>query len=100
MYVKLNIQIYIYFTFNIYLRGNIPGNQIDKGETLCTYLPPFPPNGTGWHRCVFLLYKHQQGPIKFSELYGPLPGTRYVLIWQILIRLIQESINIRLDFEF
>ncbi|CAF1651333.1 unnamed protein product [Rotaria magnacalcarata] len=53
--------------------GNIPGNQIDKGETLCTYLPPFPPNGSGWHRCVFLLYKHQNGPINFSELYGPLP---------------------------
>ncbi|CAF3979326.1 unnamed protein product [Rotaria magnacalcarata] len=58
--------------------GNIPGNQIDKGETLCTYLPPFPPNGSGWHRCVFLLYKHQNGPINFSELYGPLPENRYL----------------------
>ncbi|CAF1119561.1 unnamed protein product [Rotaria sp. Silwood1] len=53
--------------------GNIPDNQIDKGETLCTYLPPFPPNGSGWHRCVFLLYKHKNGPINFSELYGSLP---------------------------
>ncbi|CAF3728779.1 unnamed protein product [Adineta steineri] len=54
--------------------GNIPGNQIDKGETLCSYLPPFPPNGSGWHRCVFLLYKHENGPINYSEVYGSLPG--------------------------
>lgn len=54
--------------------GNIPGNQIDQGETLCSYLPPFPPNGTGWHRCVFLLYKHTKGPIKFSEAYRTFPG--------------------------
>jgi large subunit ribosomal protein L38 len=65
-----------YLTLIFYFRGNIPGNQIDKGETLCSYLPPFPANGTGWHRCVFLLYKHQKGQINFSELYGSLPGNR------------------------
>ena len=57
--------------------GNIPGNEIDKGETLCSYLSPFPADGSGWHRCVFLLYKHQKGPINFSESYGSLPGNRY-----------------------
>ncbi|CAF0913965.1 unnamed protein product [Didymodactylos carnosus] len=53
--------------------GNIPGSQIDKGETLCSYLPPFPPNGTGWHRCVFVLYK-QNEKINFTEKYQQLPG--------------------------
>jgi large subunit ribosomal protein L38 len=70
--------MYIIFIFVIHFRGNIPGNQIDKGETLCSYLPPFPANGSGWHRCVFLLYKHQNGPINFSEVYGSLPGNRYI----------------------
>ena len=62
--------------FSLYSRGNIPGNQIDKGETLCSYLPTFPAKGTGWHRCVFMLYKHQHGRINYSELYGSLPGNR------------------------
>lgn len=76
MYVK-KIFFFIYFVFIIFIfRGNIPGNQIDKGETLCSYLPPFPANGSGWHRCVFLLYKHENGPIQFSEEYGTLPGNR------------------------
>jgi hypothetical protein len=74
-----NIIIFIVIII-IYFRGNIPGNQIDKGETLCSYLPPFPANGSGWHRCVFLLYKHQNGPINFTELYGSLPGNRYIII--------------------
>ena len=26
-------------------------------ETVCRYLPPFPPFGTGYHRLVFVLYK-------------------------------------------
>ena len=65
----LNLLIY-------HSRGNIPGTQIDKGETLCSYLPPFPPNGSGWHRCAFILYKHAKGPINFSQVYGTLPGER------------------------
>ena len=51
--------------------GNIPwspsseisteDSQIDmaaKGETICPYLQPFPPFGTGFHRIVFILYQH------------------------------------------
>jgi hypothetical protein len=74
-------QIFLFFyIYDFYFRGNIPGNEIDKGETLCSYLPPFPANGSGWHRCVFLLYKHQNGPINYSDLYGSLPGDRYIYI--------------------
>ncbi|CAD5111139.1 DgyrCDS477 [Dimorphilus gyrociliatus] len=46
--------------------GNIPGNNIEKGDFLCNYLPPFPPRGTGLHRMVFLLFK-QSGEINFEE---------------------------------
>ena len=28
------------------------------GETVCPYLQPFPSYGTGFHRFVFILYKH------------------------------------------
>ncbi|XP_065315001.1 large ribosomal subunit protein mL38-like isoform X2 [Gordionus sp. m RMFG-2023] len=35
---------------------NIPGNDISAGETLCHYLRPFYPHGTGYHRMVFVLY--------------------------------------------
>lgn len=54
--------------------GNIPSNanlsanneNLDSansdiarhGETVCPYLQPFPPHGTGFHRFVFILYKH------------------------------------------
>ncbi|XP_013422116.1 39S ribosomal protein L38, mitochondrial [Lingula anatina] len=40
--------------------GNIPGEQVDKGESICDYLPPFPPNGTGYLRYVFILYKQDK----------------------------------------
>jgi len=29
------------------------------GENICPYLQPFPPYGTGFHRFVFILYKHK-----------------------------------------
>lgn len=45
--------------------GNIPGNNIEKGETLVEYLQPFPPKGTGYHRHIFVLYK-QDKKIDFS----------------------------------
>ena len=28
-----------------------------SGDTICPYLQPFPPYGTGFHRFVFVLYK-------------------------------------------
>nr|XP_023011509.1 39S ribosomal protein L38, mitochondrial-like [Leptinotarsa decemlineata] len=46
--------------------GNIPGNAIEKGETLIEYLQPFPPKGTGYHRLIFVLYK-QEKELDFSS---------------------------------
>ncbi|KAJ8933207.1 hypothetical protein NQ314_014154 [Rhamnusium bicolor] len=46
--------------------GNIPGNKLEKGETLVEYLQPFPPKGTGYHRHIFILYK-QDKKIDFSS---------------------------------
>lgn len=45
--------------------ANIPGNQVDKGDTLVEYLQPFPPKGTGFHRFVFVLYK-QNGTVSYD----------------------------------
>ncbi|KAL3273753.1 hypothetical protein HHI36_015181 [Cryptolaemus montrouzieri] len=46
--------------------GNIPGQNIEKGETIVNYLQPFPPKGTGYHRFVFVLYK-QERRLDFSK---------------------------------
>lgn len=40
-----------------WLVANIPGNSLDKGDTIVDYLRPFPLKGTGYHRYVFVLYK-------------------------------------------
>lgn len=56
----------------IFFRGNIPGNAVDKGETIIDYLQPFPPKGTGYHRHVFVLYK-QDRKLDFSSLKRPGP---------------------------
>ncbi|XP_060583632.1 large ribosomal subunit protein mL38-like [Ruditapes philippinarum] len=45
---------------------NIPGESVDKGETICNYLPIFPVHGTGHHRYVFILYQHDK-PVDFSS---------------------------------
>ncbi|XP_018329658.1 protein D2 isoform X2 [Agrilus planipennis] len=49
-----------------WLIGNIPGNDISKGEVLSEYVGSGPPQGTGLHRYVFLLYK-QPGKLTFTE---------------------------------
>ncbi|XP_035740697.1 protein D2-like isoform X2 [Vespa mandarinia] len=49
-----------------WLVGNIPGNDIKKGETLSEYIGSGPPEGTGLHRYVFLLYK-QPKKLTFDE---------------------------------
>ncbi|XP_068632622.1 large ribosomal subunit protein mL38 [Battus philenor] len=43
-----------------WLVANIPGNFIDKGDTIVDYLRPFPLKGTGFHRYVFVLYKQTE----------------------------------------
>ncbi|XP_071633584.1 protein D2 isoform X1 [Temnothorax longispinosus] len=49
-----------------WLVGNIPGSDVPKGETLSQYVGSGPPQGTGLHRYVFLLYK-QPGKLTFDE---------------------------------
>lgn len=46
--------------------GNIPGKNIADGETLSAYVGSGPPEGTGLHRYVFLIYK-QNGKLNFDE---------------------------------
>ncbi|KAK2582346.1 hypothetical protein KPH14_004682 [Odynerus spinipes] len=40
--------------------GNIPGNDIAKGEQLIDYLRPIPPRGLGYCRYIFVLYKQDK----------------------------------------
>ena len=47
--------------------GNIKGSDIASGQTVCDYLQPFPPKGTGYHRYIFVLYK--QVSAKITELF-------------------------------
>lgn len=49
-----------------WLIGNIPGNQIDKGEVLTDYVGSGPPQGSGLHRYVFLVFK-QPKKLTFTE---------------------------------
>lgn len=48
-------------------RGNIPGGDVNKGETIFNYLQPFPAKGTGYQRMVFILYQ-QSTEIDFSSI--------------------------------
>nr|CAH0098953.1 unnamed protein product [Daphnia galeata] len=52
--------------------GNIPGNNIDKGEEIISYLQPFPPRGTGSQRLIFVLYK-QDKKIDLSSYHRTAP---------------------------
>lgn len=45
---------------------NIPGCKVTDGETLFEFIGSGPPEGTGLHRYVFLLYK-QPGKLTFDE---------------------------------
>lgn len=46
--------------------GNIPGSNVTEGETLSAYIGSGPPENTGLHRYVFLVYK-QTGKLTFDE---------------------------------
>jgi len=39
--------------------ANIPDDDVSQGDTIVEYLPPTPWKGTGFHRFVFTLYKHE-----------------------------------------
>lgn len=48
-----------------WLIANIPGDAVEKGDTIVEYLQPFPLKGTGYHRYVFVLYK-QEGKVSYD----------------------------------
>lgn len=39
---------------------NIPGNKLNLGQSLAEYIGSGPPEGSGLHRYVFLLYRQDQ----------------------------------------
>lgn len=49
-----------------WLIGNIPGNDLKKGDVLADYRGSGPPQGSGLHRYVFLVFK-QNGKIAYEE---------------------------------
>ncbi|XP_015514199.1 protein D2-like [Neodiprion virginianus] len=53
--------------FNHWLVGNIPEESVEKGEVLAEYVGSGPPQGSGLHRYVFLVYRQDQGAITFDE---------------------------------
>ncbi|XP_045539158.1 protein D3 [Papilio machaon] len=56
----------VYREWHHWLVGNIPGNKVSQGEVLSGYIGSGPPEGTGIHRYVYILYK-QPGKINFDE---------------------------------
>lgn len=46
--------------------GNIPGGNIDEGDHRIAFIGSGPPQGSGLHRYVFLIYK-QNGKIDLSD---------------------------------
>ena len=46
---------------------NIPGNKVSEGEVKSDYVGSGPPQGTGLHRYVFLVYK-QNGKQSFDKV--------------------------------
>lgn len=55
-----------YREWHHWLVGNIPGSEVVKGDTLSEYVGSGPPEKTGLHRYVFLVYK-QSGKLTFDE---------------------------------
>ncbi|KAJ3246002.1 hypothetical protein HK104_007917 [Borealophlyctis nickersoniae] len=54
--------------------ANIPGADINKGEVLSEWDAPAPPQGTGLHRYVFVLYEQQGGRLELSVFEGKKSG--------------------------
>lgn len=42
-----------------FMVANIPGTDVSKGDVLAEYIGSGPPQGTGLHRYIFLLYKQK-----------------------------------------
>ncbi|GAB0092983.1 hypothetical protein DMENIID0001_080350 [Sergentomyia squamirostris] len=54
---------------NHWLIGNIPGDDIQRGEIIAEYFGSIPDSGSGTHRCIFLVFK-QRALINFNEPYS------------------------------
>ncbi|XP_043653523.1 protein D2 [Drosophila teissieri] len=52
--------------FKHWILANIHGNDLESGDAIAEYIGSGPPQGTGLHRYVFLLYK-QSGKLEFDE---------------------------------
>jgi phosphatidylethanolamine-binding protein (PEBP) family uncharacterized protein len=44
-----------------WIKAGFKGNDVESGKTLADYQGPAPPNGTGPHQYIFLLYKSASG---------------------------------------
>jgi large subunit ribosomal protein L38 len=49
-------------------RANINLEKKSDEKELFSYLPPFPMKGTGWHRCAFILYEHEE-PVDYGNYF-------------------------------
>lgn len=99
---------------------NVPGNQVDKGDVLCTYLGPFPPNNGDMFRYVYLVYEQPNKMdfnekvmnstnvedikhfkiAKFSEKYKlgqPLAGNVYRSQWDESVAMLHKKIGFVID---
>lgn len=56
----------VYREWHHWLVVNIPGSDLVAGETLSPYIGSGPPEGTGIHRYVYILYE-QPGVLDFDE---------------------------------
>ncbi|XP_058812159.1 protein D3-like [Topomyia yanbarensis] len=50
-----------------WLITNIPGSDVASGETIAEYISSAPPEDSGSHRYIFLVYKQPAGKIQFDE---------------------------------
>lgn len=46
---------------------NVPGSDVGAGETVAEYIGSAPPQNSGLHRYVFLVYKQTGGKVQFDE---------------------------------
>ncbi|XP_018333227.1 phosphatidylethanolamine-binding protein homolog F40A3.3-like [Agrilus planipennis] len=77
--------------FQHWLVGNIPGNDLSKGEVLLEYIGSGPQQGSGFHRYTFLLYK-QPRKLDFTE--GKAPKTSFKDARLFLIRDFAKKYNL------
>lgn len=55
--------------FLLWLVGNIPGNDISKGDTLAEYIGAFPLKDEGTQNVMFILNEQPKGRIEFTEQF-------------------------------